>query len=335
MSMILSGIQPSGSLTLGNYLGAIKNFVDLQNSLKENDELFVFIADLHAITVPQEPAKLRENIKKLAALYLACGLDPNKTTLFIQSEVKEHAELGYLLQTITYIGEIERMTQYKEKKQKQTEGVSTALLTYPILMAADILLYNADYVPVGFDQKQHLELTRNLAVRFNNRYSDTFTVPEPLIQKVGAKIMSLQEPTKKMSKSDTNEKASIYLTDDEKTIRKKLASAVTDSSTDIIYDPDNKPGISNLLTIYATCKKLSIDEAVKENQGLNYGTFKTKVADAVCELLLPIQEKYYAYLKDDAYLNEVLDKGKEKASYFANKTIIKVKRKIGVGRKTK
>ena len=221
MKTIVSGVQPSGNLTLGNYLGAIKNIVDLQNN-NEEKELFIFVADLHAITVPQEPAKLRQSVKNLAAIYMACGVDPEKTTLFIQSEVKEHAELAYLLQTITYIGELERMTQFKDKKQKQVEGVSTALLTYPVLMAGDILLYNADCVPVGADQKQHLELTRNLAERFNSRYSETFKVPEPLIQKTGAKIMSLQEPTKKMSKSDILEKASIFLLDEPNVIRKKI-----------------------------------------------------------------------------------------------------------------
>lgn len=332
MKTILSGIQPSGQLTLGNYLGAIKNFIELQN-LPEEKEIYVFIADLHAITVPQNPTQLRENIKKLAALYIASGLDPDKTTLFIQSEVPEHAELGYLLQTITYIGELERMTQYKDKKQKQVEGVSTALLTYPVLMAADILLYNADLVPVGSDQKQHLEMARNLAERFNSRYSDTFTVPEPLIGKAGARIMSLQNPAKKMSKSDDNEKASIYLTDPEPVIRKKIASAVTDSDGIIKYDPENKPGLSNLLTIYAACKSISIEDAVKENEGLGYGEFKKKVADAVCELLLPIQDRYNELLKNTAYLDEVLDAGRDKAHFKASKMISKVKRKIGLGRK--
>ena len=219
MKTIVSGVQPSGSLTLGNYLGAIKNFVDLQNNGEEK-ELFVFIADLHAITVPQDPAKLRQSIKNLAALYMACGLDPNLTTLFIQSEVYAHSELAYLLQTITYIGELERMTQFKDKKQKQVEGVSTALLTYPVLMAGDILLYNADCVPVGIDQMQHLELTRDIAQRFNGIYGDVFKVPEAYIGKSGAKIMSLQDPLKKMSKSDENPNASILLMDDPDTIRR-------------------------------------------------------------------------------------------------------------------
>lgn len=332
MKTIVSGVQPSGTLTLGNYLGAIKNFVDLQNNGEEK-ELFVFIADLHAITVPQEPAKLRNSIKSLAALYIACGLDPNVTTLFIQSEVIAHAEMSYLLQTITYIGELERMTQFKDKKQKQVEGVSTALLTYPVLMAGDILLYNADCVPVGADQKQHLELTRNLAIRFNSKYSDTFKVPEPLIQKTGAKIMSLQEPTKKMSKSDSIEKASIFILDEPNIIRKKIASAVTDCDGVIKYDPENKPGISNLLTIYSCCKNISIDDAVKEVESLNYGEFKKLVGDAVVDVLLPIQTKYKEIINDNKYLDEVLDKGAEKANYFANKMVAKVKRKLGVGRK--
>ena len=332
MKTIVSGVQPSGTLTLGNYLGAIKNFVDLQNNGEEK-ELFVFIADLHAITVPQEPAKLRNSIKSLAALYIACGLDPNVTTLFIQSEVIAHAEMSYLLQTITYIGELERMTQFKDKKQKQVEGVSTALLTYPVLMAGDILLYNADCVPVGADQKQHLELTRNLAIRFNSKYSDTFKVPEPLIQKTGAKIMSLQEPTKKMSKSDSLEKASIFILDEPNIIRKKIASAVTDCDGVNKYDPENKPGISNLLTIYSCCKNISIEYAVKVVEGLNYGEFKKLVGDAVVDVLLPIQTKYKEIINNNKYLDEVLDKGAEKANYFANKMVVKVKRKLGVGRK--
>lgn len=332
MKTIVSGVQPSGTLTLGNYLGAIKNFVDLQNNGEEK-ELFVFIADLHAITVPQDPAKLRQSIKSLATLYMACGLDPKITTLFIQSEVTAHAEMAYLLSTVTYIGELERMTQFKDKKQKQVEGVSTALLTYPILMAGDILLYNADAVPVGADQKQHLELTRNLAIRFNSKYSETFKVPEPLIQKTGAKIMSLQEPTKKMSKSDVLEKASIFILDEPNLIRKKIASAVTDCDGVIKYDVENKPGISNLLTIYSCCKNISIEDAVKEVEGLNYGEFKKLVGDSVVDILSPIQTKYHELINNPKYLDEVLDKGAEKANYFANKMVAKVKRKIGVGRK--
>ena len=331
MKTLVSGIQPSGRLTLGNYLGAIKNFVALQDE-GEFEEFFVFIADLHAITVPKDPTMLRQSIKKLAALYLACGLNPEKITLFIQSEVHEHAEIGYLLQTITYIGELERMTQYKDKKAKQVEGVSSALLTYPVLMAGDILLYNANGVPVGQDQKQHLELTRTLAERFNSKYSETFNIPDALIVKEGAKIMSLQDPTKKMSKSDPLEKASIYLDDSEAVIRKKIASAVTDSDGIIKYDEVNKPGISNLLNILSCCTNKSISDLETEFEGVGYGEFKKAVADAFITLLRPIQEKYEKILADKDYLNKVLDDGAQKASYFARKTLSKVKRKMGVGR---
>lgn len=331
MKTLVSGIQPSGRLTLGNYLGAIKNFVALQDE-GEFEEFFVFIADLHAITVPKDPTMLRQSIKKLAALYLACGLNPERITLFIQSEVHEHAEIGYLLQTITYIGELERMTQYKDKKAKQVEGVSSALLTYPVLMAGDILLYNANGVPVGQDQKQHLELTRTLAERFNSKYSETFNIPDALIVKEGAKIMSLQDPSKKMSKSDPLEKASIYLDDSEDIIRKKIASAVTDSDGIIKYDEVNKPGISNLLNILSCCTNKSISDLETEFEGVGYGEFKKAVADAIITLLMPIQEKYEKILADKDYLNKVLDDGAQKASYFARKTLSKVKRKMGVGR---
>lgn len=332
MSTILSGIQPSGKLTLGNYLGAIKNFVLLQDDLKEGDEFLVFIADMHAITVPQDPTLLRKSIKSLAALYIACGLDPEKVVIFIQSEVKEHAELSYLLQTITYIGELERMTQYKDKMVKQVQGVSSALLTYPVLMAADILLYGTDKVPVGQDQKQHLELTRTLAERFNNRFSETFKVPEPLIRKAGSKIMSLQNPTQKMSKSDPVDKATIFLLDEENVIRKKIASAVTDSEAKIYFDEENKPGISNLLTIYSVIKNISIDEAVEHFKNYNYGDFKKEVADAVILELKPIQERYNNIINSPE-LDEILNKGRDYASFKASKMISKVKRKMGLGRK--
>lgn len=330
MKTVVSGIQPSGNLTLGNYLGAIKQFVDLQNSL-EDVNFYIFIADMHAITVPKVPSELRKNIRELAALYLAAGLNPEKVNLFIQSEVREHAELGYALQTITYIGELERMTQFKDKKQKQTAGVSSALLTYPVLMAGDILLYNADYVPVGVDQKQHLELTRTLAERFNNRYSPTFNIPEPLLVKNGSKVMSLTDPTKKMSKSDPNEKSCIYLTDPENVIRKKIGSAVTDSETCVKYDVENKPGISNLLTILSACTNKSISELEIEFKDSNYGTFKKAVADAVVELLKPIQEKFTEYVNSKE-LDEILNKGRDNASYAASKMIRKVYKKIGLGR---
>lgn len=289
MKTIISGVQPSGRLTLGNYLGAIKNFVTIQENEKY-DEFFVFIADLHAITIAKEPVALKQSIRKLAALYLACGLNPEKVTLFIQSEVHEHAEIGYLLQTISYIGELERMTQYKDKKIKQIEGVSSALLTYPVLMAGDILLYNASDVPVGQDQKQHLELTRVIAERFNNRFGETFPIPKPIITKIGAKIMSLQDPTKKMSKSDPLEKSSIYLDDSEKIIRKKIASAVTDSDGIIKFDPIHKPGISNLLSIMSCCTGRTIETLEQEFKGIGYGEFKQAVADSVVNLITPIQQ---------------------------------------------
>lgn len=332
MKNIVSGIQPSGKITLGNYLGAINNIVNMQNESDDDTNLFIFIADLHAITVYQEPAELRKSIKSLAAIYLACGIDPNKTTLFIQSEVREHAEMSYLLQTITYIGELERMTQYKDKMVKQVQGVSSALLTYPVLMAGDILLYNTDYVPVGQDQKQHLELARTIAERFNNRYSETFKVPEPIIRKIGAKIMSLQDPTSKMSKSDKLEKAVIYLLDDEATIRKKIGSAVTDSEASVYFDVENKPGISNLLTILSCCTNKSIEELVEVCKDMNYGEFKKMVADELVNKLKPIQDRYYEILNSKE-LDEILTAGALKASYFANKMISKVKRKMGIGRK--
>ena len=332
MKTIVSGIQPSGKLTLGNYLGAIKEFVKLQETLANDDNFFVFIADLHAITVPQVPSELRRNIKNLAAIYLACGLNPEKVSLFVQSEVTEHCEMGYILQTITYIGELERMTQYKDKVKRQTAGVSSALLTYPVLMAGDILLYNADFVPVGEDQKQHLELARNLAERFNSRYSETFKLPVPLITKSGARIMSLQDPSKKMSKSDPVEKSCIYLLDSEDVIRKKIASAVTDSDGKIMFDPVNKPGVSNLLTILSAISSKSVNELENELSGKSYSEFKSIVADAVVKELLPIQEKYFNFINSEE-LDKVLDEGKAKASYFAHKMITKVKRKVGVGRK--
>lgn len=330
MKTIVSGIQPSGALTLGNYLGAMKNFVELQNSL-EDTEFYIFIADLHAITVPKNPTELRKSIKSLAALYLASGLDPEKVTLFIQSEVTAHAQMGYALQTITYIGELERMTQYKDKKVKQVAGVSSALLTYPVLMAGDILLYNADAVPVGVDQMQHLELTRTIAERFNNRYSNTFKIPEGLLVKNGSKIMSLTEPTKKMSKSDSNEKSCIYLLDSSDVIRKKIASSVTDCDGIIKYDPVNKPGISNLLVILSACSNKSIESLENELFGLNYAEFKKIVADAIINTLEPIQKKYYEYLNSDK-LDEILNNGRDKANYVANKMIRKVYHKIGLGR---
>ncbi len=326
MQTIFSGIQPSGTLTLGNYLGAIRQFVELQ----EEYQCYFCIVDEHAITVPQDRLELRKNIRSLAALYLASGLDPNKATLFIQSEVPAHTQLGWMLQSLSYVGELERMTQYKDKSEGK-EAVSSALFTYPALMAADILLYQANLVPVGDDQKQHLELTRDLAQRFNNRFNYIFTVPDIRIPEVGARIMSLQEPTKKMSKSDENEKGFISMLDEPKKIIKKIKSAVTDSEGIVKYDKENKPGISNLLTIYSSCTGESIEELEKKYEGKGYGDFKQGVADAVVNLLQPIQERYNELI-DSPELDTILDEGAENASKVANKTVAKAKKAMGLGR---
>lgn len=326
MQTIFSGIQPSGTLTLGNYLGAIKQFVELQDEY----QCYFCIVDEHAITVPQDRLDLRKNIRSLAALYLASGLDPKKATLFIQSEVPAHTQLGWMLQSISYVGELERMTQYKDKSHGK-EAVSSALLTYPALMAADILLYQANLVPVGDDQKQHMELTRDLAQRFNNRFNDIFTIPEIRIPKVGARIMSLQDPAKKMSKSDENVKGFVSMLDDPKKIEKKIKSAVTDSEGIVKYDKENKPGISNLLTIYSSCTGESIADLEKKYEGKGYGDFKQGVANAVVNLLQPIQERY-SELIDSEELDIILDEGAVNASKIANKTISKAKKAMGLGR---
>ena len=329
----LSGIQPSGNITLGNYIGAVKNFVKLQDR-EDFTDFLVFIADMHAITVPQDKETLRKSIKSLACLYIACGLDPKKVHIFIQSEVPAHAMLGWVLQCTGYIGELERMTQFKDKKEKQVQGVSVGLLTYPSLMAADILLYDTNLVPVGQDQKQHLELTRDLAERFNQRYGETFVVPEPYVSKAGAKIMSLTEPTKKMSKSDPNPKAYISLLDDINIIKKKIRSAVTDSDGVIKYDQENKPGISNLLTILSCITGEEISSLEEKYKDSNYQQFKEDVANAVVGELEPIQKKYYE-LYNSTYVDEVLNEGRDYANYLANKKIQKVYNKVGLGRKIK
>jgi len=292
----------------------------------------VFVADLHAITVPQDKTELRKAIRSLVAIYLACGLDPKKVHIFIQSEVSEHAELAWILECNGYIGELERMTQYKDKKQKQVEGVSVGLLTYPSLMAADILLYDINVVPVGQDQKQHLELTRTLAERFNNKYGETFVIPEPFIAPSGSKIMSLSEPTKKMSKSDPNPKAYISLLDDPNIIKKKIKSAVTDLDAKVAYDPENKPGISNLLTILSCCTDTPINELIKKYENSNYANFKEDVANAVVDELLPIQQKYQELI-NSPYLDEVLDEGRDYAKSLARRKINKVYNRVGLGRK--
>ncbi|MBM7540166.1 tryptophan--tRNA ligase [Amphibacillus cookii] len=326
MKTIFSGIQPSGSLTLGNYLGAMKQFVELQ----EDYHCYFCIVDEHAITVPQDRLKLRDNIRSLAALYLASGINPEKATLFIQSEVPAHTQLGWMIQTQSYIGELERMTQFKDKSTGK-EAVSSALLTYPPLMTADILLYNTDLVPVGNDQKQHIELTRDLAERFNRKFNDIFTIPEIKVSEVGARIMSLQEPTKKMSKSDDNQKATIFMLDEPKQIEKKIKSAVTDSEGIVRFDPEQKPGISNLMTIMASCTNQSLETIESKYKGIGYGQFKQDTANAVIDLLTPIQTRYQDIV-DSMELDDILDKGAEKASFVANKTLAKAKKAMGLGR---
>ncbi|MCA1022504.1 tryptophan--tRNA ligase [Halobacillus litoralis] len=325
---IFSGIQPSGTLTLGNYIGAMKHFTELQ----DDNNCYFCIVDMHSITVPQDRLELRKNIRSLAALYLASGIDPDKATLFIQSEVSAHTQLGWMLQSISYIGELERMTQFKDKSASGSkDGVSAGLLTYPPLMAADILLYKTDIVPVGDDQKQHLELTRNLAQRFNHKFNDIFTIPEVRIPKEGARIMSLQDPTKKMSKSDENQKGFISMLDDEKKILKKIKSAVTDSDGIVKYDKENKPGVSNLLTIESACSGVSIHDLELKYEGKGYGDFKQGVAEAVIAVLKPIQDRYESLIESEE-LDHILDQGADKASYEAGKMIRKAKKAMGLGR---
>ena len=323
--IIFSGAQPSGKLTLGNYLGAIKNWTDLQ----EEYNCYYSVVDLHAITVPQEAKDLRANTMQLLAQYLACGLDPEKNTIFIQSHVSAHTELMWILSTMTYMGELSRMTQFKDKSQKNEANLIAGLFNYPVLIAADILLYQTDLVPVGEDQKQHLELARDLANRFNNRYSPTFKVPEPYIQKAGARVMSLQEPTKKMSKSDENENAYILLIDDEDTIRRKIKRSVTDS-VGIVQYSDEQPGIKNLLNIYSKLSDKSIDEIVTMYEGKGYGDFKADVAEVIVEALRPIRERYEEILKDKEYLESVYAKGAQRAEAQARKTLRKVYKKVGL-----
>ncbi|MBP3907017.1 MAG: tryptophan--tRNA ligase [Peptostreptococcaceae bacterium] len=323
--IIFSGAQPSGKLTLGNYLGAIKNWTDLQ----EEYNCYYSVVDLHAITVPQEAKDLRANTMQLLAQYLACGLDPEKNTIFIQSHVSAHTELMWILSTMTYMGELSRMTQFKDKSQKNEANLNAGLFTYPVLMAADILLYQTDLVPVGEDQKQHLELARDLANRFNNRYSPTFKVPEPYIQKAGSRVMSLQEPTKKMSKSDENENAYILLIDDADTIRRKIKRSVTDS-VGIVQYSDEQPGIKNLLNIYSKLSDKSIDEIVTMYEGKGYGDFKADVAEVIVEALRPIRERYEEILKDKEYLESVYAKGAQRAEAQARKTLRKVYKKVGL-----
>lgn len=323
---LFSAVQPSGIPTIGNYVGAINNFVKLQDEYN----CIYSIADLHSLTVKQEPAKLRQQTLALLALYLACGVDPNKCTIFVQSHVPAHTELTWILNTMTYPGELNRMTQFKDKSKNHADNVNVGLMDYPVLMAADILLYGTHVVPVGIDQKQHLELTRDLAIRFNSRYSDTFVVPECIFAKYGAKIMSLADPTKKMSKSDENVNSYISMYDDDDTIIRKFKRAVTDSDNKITYDVENKPGISNLLTIYAVFNKCSIEEAVSRFENKGYGDFKLEVGSAVVEGLKPITKKRLDLLNNKDYLEQVMKDGRDKASYLARKTLSKVYRKVGL-----
>lgn len=330
MKSLFSGVQPSGIPTIGNYLGAYKQFTELQH---EYDSYFC-IVDQHAITVPQDRLKLRDNTKTLAAIYLASGLDPEKITLFVQSEVAAHAKASWMLQCVSYIGELERMTQYKDKAQKQSskDGINVGLLTYPTLMAADILLYGASVVPVGDDQDQHLELTRNIAERFNNRYNDIFTVPEVKHPEVGGRIMSLNDPTRKMSKSDDNTKSYISLLDNPKTAAKKIRSAVTDSGSEILFDKENKPGISNLLTIYSGLTDKSIKDLEADYSGKSYGEFKSALGEVVESFLVEFQASVNEYV-ESGRIDDILDEGRERASRKADKMVEKMERAMGLGRK--
>lgn len=323
MKTVLSGIQPSGQLTLGNYIGAIKNFVALQHEHKCN----FMVVDLHAITVPQEPAALAEQSEAVAALYIAAGIDPSKANVYLQSHVMQHAQLGWLLTTLTSMGELERMTQFKDKSAGK-DSVGAGLFVYPALMAADILLYNADLVPVGEDQKQHLELTRDLAGRFNHRFGDYFTLPAPYIPEVGARIMSLDDASNKMSKSNPNPGSYIALLDTPAEIRKKISRATTDSGREVRFDPANKPEVSNLITIYSQCAGLSIAEVEQRYEGQMYGAFKKDLAEVVVGVIEPLQQRYRD-IRESGELRSILRQGAERASEMADKTLKEVQRLMG------
>ena len=325
MKRILTALQPSGMLHIGNYFGAIEPFVNLQ----AGNENFLFVVDYHAITVPQDPEELKQNILFATATYLAAGVDPNKTTLFQQSRVQEHVELGWILNTIAHMGELERMTQYKDKTSGKKESVSVGLFDYPVLMAADILLYDTDIVPVGSDQKQHVELARDLAERFNNRFGETFVVPQPQLREKGARIMGLDDPNKKMSKSATSQKNYISLMDDEKTITKKIKGAVTDSGSTIELSED-RPGLANLLTIYSLVSGKEVGEIVKDYKGKGYGDFKSDLANQVVAYLKPLQDKINNYLSDPDALKKILNEGAERARVIAEEKMKVVRQKIGV-----
>lgn len=322
---LYSAIQPTNNLTIGNLIGAIKNWTVLQNDYN----CYFAVANMHAITVRQVPAELRQKTLSVLALYIACGVDPDKCTLYVQSHVPAHAELCWALNTFTYVGEMQRMTQFKDKAARHADNINMGLMDYPVLMAADILLYQTDVVPVGLDQRQHVEIARDIAQRFNNAYSPTFKLPEALYMKVGAKINDLQDPSKKMSKSAENPNGSIFLSDDKDTVIRKFKRAVTDSGSEIRYDPENKAGVSNLLSIYSAFTDKSIAEAEADFSGLGYGEFKLAVGEAVADRLAPIQAEQAKLLADKTYLDGVLRSGAERAAYVANKTLSKVYKKIG------
>ena len=323
--VMLSGIQPSGDLTLGSYLGAIKNWAERADAF----DCYYFMADMHTLTVRQNPADLRRRTMEQLAQYIACGLDPEKNTLFIQSHVPQHAQLSWVLSCYTMFGELSRMTQFKDKSARNADNINAGLFTYPCLMAADILLYQPDFVPVGEDQKQHVELTRDIAKRFNGVYGDVFQVPEPYIGKVGARVMSLTSPENKMSKSDKDPNGCVYLMEDPAAILRKFKRAVTDSETCVRYAPKEKPGIANLMQIYASATGKRYEAIEQEFDGRGYGDFKAAVGEAVVELCRPIREEASRLLADKAYLESVYRAGAEKAGYIANKTLRKVYKKVG------
>ena len=323
--ILYSAMQSTGNLTLGNYLGALRNWVKLSNEYT----CFFCIANLHSLSVRQDPVKFRKKTKELLAMFIAAGLDPNECCLYIQSTVKAHAELAWILGCYSYIGELQRMTQFKDKSQKHVENINAGLFTYPVLMASDILLFQTDIVPIGKDQKQHLELTRDIAIRFNNIYGDVFTIPEAYIGTTGAKINSLAEPEKKMSKSDENPNGAIYLMDDKDSIIRKFKRAVTDSVGEINYS-SSQPGIKNLLEIYCSCKDIKVEDALKDFEGLGYKQLKEAVGECVADTLEPFKNEYSRLLKDNEYIENIIKNGSEQASYFAEKTLSKVKRKVGL-----
>ncbi len=326
MKKILTGLQPTGTITLGNYIGAIKQMVEYQDKY----DSYIFVADLHSITIPQDKEELPKKIRSLIALYLACGIDPNKNTIFIQSENPYHTNLSWLLECNTYYGELSRMHQFKEKSKKN-ENFTAGLLTYPVLMAADILLYDINKVPVGIDQKQHVEISRDIAIRFNKKYGDTFIIPEPIISESGTKILDLVDPSKKMSKSSENQKWVIRLLDDPEVARKKIMGATTDSEMSVKYDPENKPGISNLINIYVSLTNKSIEQTEEQFKDSNYGTFKSAVADEVVKLLSSIQDKYNKYI-NSGELDRILDEGKDKVVKIAKEKYEIAKHNMGLYR---